>query len=383
MNIDRNERANWQNWCVTFALALGFVTVALLALVVWADPFQLFRRDNLYIVDRKFQQLVNAGFVRTAEADNIILGSSMSANFNPSLVSHFFGGTTLVVSMYGGGTEEDWRHVLTYTLTKRTGLRRLFFEFPLAVACGASMQKAGPFTGNIYGDPPFAALLRLLSSNSIMLALIKLQSALDGEARFPFSRDIRLLYRWHETYEHLFRRPDRIAALYSGKDAIFQPRPTPEIIEMVAARLASCYYENVLSMTKLNPAVELYFFSVPTFQWELWRLQWQEPYIPPIDKTAYVDIIARAQEHLADLLNGTPNARFFEFNAAVEITNDCNRYLDMHHFDATTNDAMTRWMYEGQYQSTPRTSYSLSAAMVRNVRDRVPCPPSAAHDNKD
>ncbi|MDO5377535.1 MAG: hypothetical protein Q4G52_04290 [Clostridia bacterium] len=110
------KKATWAR------LTLGALICAILllcALVVFVDPFQIYRLATRYVppIDKTTQVYANAGIVRQYDYDGVIVGTSVTENFRPSQLDSLFGGRHIKLSTSAGTA---YNHALLMNLAFRT-----------------------------------------------------------------------------------------------------------------------------------------------------------------------------------------------------------------------------------------------------------------------
>lgn len=356
-----------QRWWVK-ALGAFACALTLVAGFNWvADPFQLFRRDTIFYVGQEQLRYVNVGLILHAPPfDAIVIGSSYFANVRPQLVDEVFGTRTLLSAVIGSAGVEN-PTTLRFALRTRPEIKTAFLETTAWGLCGTGTHPSYEFPMAIYEGRPLARFAHLLRAETTRLSYVKLSGKLRGQYSSPyFVADQSTIHRWFEQV-----RPDAFGTgeyLKSYTAPAAATALADEIVEQSAVGLARCFQRDYLVFAKAHPNVRFYFINSPLFQWGQWNLQ----------QSDQIRALNRAQEIIAEAAAEFPNAHYFDFNAAVEIVNDCRRYMDMGHFDQWSADQLFRWMREGRYRRTPATNAALSTAITDNVRQRVACPPDAA-----
>ena len=85
------KRKTWALLCLS---GLGGAIALLCALVIFIDPFQIYRLATRYMppIDNTTQVYANAGIVRHYDYDSAVVGTSVTENFRPSQMETLLGG---------------------------------------------------------------------------------------------------------------------------------------------------------------------------------------------------------------------------------------------------------------------------------------------------
>lgn len=110
------KRATWARLTLG-ALLLGLLLLG--ALVVFVDPFQVYRLATRYIppIDNTTQVYANAGIVRQYDYDGVVVGTSVTENFRPTQLDSLFGGRHIKLCTSAGTA---YNHALLLDLAFRT-----------------------------------------------------------------------------------------------------------------------------------------------------------------------------------------------------------------------------------------------------------------------
>jgi hypothetical protein len=357
------KAAKWLRLALAaFATAIG----AAMTFNALLDPFHLIRHSGIYVVTRDFQHTMNAGVIRTAPSfDAAVIGSSYVGNFDPAVIDPLFHVTSKVVSVFGS-SQSDISETLRYLLQRRPELKLIFLEVSIWNVCQEANTSARRFPIELYRDDPRGLLKYLASAETLTLSALQLAYRI-GYPFSRFSRDETQVHRWYEAVRASFGNPTHVMRVFNRDipDQTTVKNYSAVQIEAEAQALLDCFERNVVRHALDNPATRFFVFNPPVLQWTLWVRA----------RLGLIDVWNRAQELFAERITTVLNLRYFDFYAAAEIENDCNRFMDIAHFDPAASDQLVHWMHEGQFERTPRTNSAITSAVREAAAKRVACPP--------
>ena len=120
--------------CAMLILAIAGASL----LVIFVDPFQVYRLATLYMppIDNTTQVYANAGIARNYDYDSAIVGTSVTENFRPSQMDELLGGRFIKLCTQSGTA---YNHALLMDLAFRThDIRRIVYGLDVYSFIGAT-----------------------------------------------------------------------------------------------------------------------------------------------------------------------------------------------------------------------------------------------------
>lgn len=345
-------------WCVC-ALAAAIVLFAAGLSLNWlVDPYHAFRQQDLYIIGTGSQRAMYAGLIRSRpDTEAVVIGSSLGANFDPDLVKRTFGYETQILSLWGGAPREIYE-LVQYSLRHQRKLQAMFIEFFPPAACNFAWSPAARFPVEMYDDRPIARLAHLASATTLQASAVTVLHRWLGWYPREFGHAYSDVYR---TYEEMKGRYGNVAVLRQLADDMADPavETSEATIEAAGKRDAACFRSHYQSIVEQHPSVQFFFFTDPTFQWGLAKL----------------DLRASSSmyESLAQSIGRRPNVQFHDFIPAADIATDCARWVDLWHFDQEASDRIIEKMKSGAYRRTAASNARLDAETRRLMRSPADC----------
>ena len=314
------------------------------ALMYIIDPFFQFRvRDNSYLLNPRY---VNAGLIKNYDYDTIIIGSSMTQNFDMDIFREELGAKPLHVSM-GGITAVETAELTE--LAKAQGRAEKYY-------IGIDLHSFA-FTGQESNNPPYLFRDDILSTARYLLSyeawfrflpvdmgFLALNAVgMELPPKFARSCSIDMLASW----EHDFT--------YSEETVLANYKGNYSVSEVVPEGLAERMRENfALVFDSIEGIEEDTVFFFPPYSILYWHNAegYRDIYLD-----AKRDFIARAE---------ALGCTVFDFQDS-RLCMDLNSYRDASHYSGEINDYMTRCFASGEHRVSSADSESCRARLLENL----------------
>ena len=316
-----------KKWLViVISTAAVFLLIAgLLTYVV--DPFFQFRsRDEQYMIHQTY---CSPGLIKTYDYDTILIGSSMSQNFDMDLFRSELGCNPLKIGI-GGMSEDD--QVEYIRLANRIGKADTYY---LCIDISGYAAHSSPKTIKyLMKDDPLSRIQYALSYESWFRFLpvdLAFTAVTKTGRPLPASYENRIkidrLGYWGDQYEY-------------GEDIVLEGREsgafrvsdidTEDLYNRMKAGIDD--YFSKLDLTNAN-----YIFYFPPYSSLFWA---------DAQSLGYFDACLDAAEYFVERA-GEYGAVVFDFQAE-DFTKDLNIYRDTTHYVPEINDLMTRCFASGE-----------------------------------
>ena len=134
-------------------VSLTFIWLILAAaLVVWVDPFFQYHAplaDFPYLVDNQLTQ--NPGMAKHMEYDSVILGSSMTVNFNTNWFEELMGLKAVKLS-YSGAYPKDQANIMDIIFDSGHEVKSVFLGVDVTTYTGGVEETKYPLPAYLYDD---------------------------------------------------------------------------------------------------------------------------------------------------------------------------------------------------------------------------------------
>lgn len=312
-----------------FLTVYGILTAGVVLLVVYVDPFFQYHKpleDFPYVVDHQINQ--NPGMAKNMEYDSVILGSSMTVNFNTNWFQELMGLHTLKLS-YSGAFPRDQANIMDVIFGSGHDVDAVFLGIDVITYSGGVEETKYPipeylYDDNIWNDVPYVL-------NKDVLLEYVLRPLVD-----PDKTDLATVYASWWTDE------------YYNKQWVMHNYVSPEKVQEEAD--PESYVENVKANMDINicpyigqhPDTEFYVFY-PPYSILFWNDVLQEN---------HMEATMREYEYITERLSGYDNVRVFFFPNQEWIVCNLDNYADYSHYHPDINRYMAECFASGECEVT-------------------------------
>lgn len=303
--------------------------LAVAAAVIYVDPFFHYHAplDNFpYLVDNQLSQ--NPGMAQNMDYDSVILGSSMTVNFNTHWFEEELGLKTIKLS-YSGAYPKDQANIMDIIFKSKNNVKAAFLGIDVMTYTGGVDETKYPIPEYLYDDN-YINDIKYIYNKDVFLNYI-LRPLAD-----PDKTDLATVYEswWTDEYYnkqwvmHNYESPKRVKEV-TPKDAYI------DALELNLAQNICPYIEN-------NPDTEFYIFFPPYS-----ILYWNDVILEN-----HLDATMAEYLYVAKRLLAYDNVRMFFFPNQEWIVTDLNNYADYTHYHKNINHYMTKCFADGGCEIT-------------------------------
>lgn len=319
----------YKKWLAVSAAVLAASLAAVTALVVYIDPFFQYHKpleDFPYVVDNQINQ--NPGMAKNMEYDSVILGSSMTVNFNTNWFRELLGLNTLKLS-YSGAFPKDQSNIMDIIFESGNDISAVFLGIDVISYSGGVEETKYPipeylYDNNIWNDIPY------LLNKDVLLQYI-LRPMAD-----PDKTDLATVYKSWWTDEYYNKQ--WVMHNYTPPQTNALPADSESYVENVKANLDA----NICPYIEANPNTSFYIFYPPYS-----ILYWND-----VLKENHLEATIREYEYITERLLSYSNVKIFFFPNQERIICDLNNYADYTHYHPDINRYMTECFASGERRIT-------------------------------
>lgn len=337
----------FKKWIVS---ALAFILILLsltAALVIWVDPFFQYHAPLKwfpYLVDNQLSQ--NPGMAKHLEYDSVILGSSMTVNFDTRWFDELMGLNTIKLC-YSGAYPKDQANIMDIIFDSGHRVDTVFLGVDVMTYSGGVDETKYPIPAYLYDDD-LVNDVRYIFNKDVLLNYV-LRPLAD-----PDRTDLATVYQswWTDEYYniqwvmHNYEPPERV-----------ETEADPEAyIEAVRKNLRA----NICPYIEQNPDTEFYIFFPPYS-----ILYWND-----VMTENHLEATLAEYQYIADTLLSYDNVRMFFFASQEQIVTDLNNYADYTHYHKDINRYMTECFADGACEVTSAEQMKGALDDMRAVIDR-------------
>lgn len=335
---------NRKLWARLTLCALVSALLILCALVVFVDPFQIYRRATLYMppLDRKTQVYANAGIARSYDYDSAVVGTSVCENFRPTQMDALLGGRFIKLVSDAGTL---YNHAILLDLAYRThDLTTVVYGMDVYSLSAEPTKTGTAMPMYLYDDNPFNDVAYWLN-RSVLASFLPRCFAAWGQRQDDSVRDS--MYCWagqDNTYG-----PD---ALYNAE---FSPPSARQEADAYFGRASENLDTHLIPFIEEHPQTRFLFFFPPYS-----AAEWST-----MASRGTLDAMLALRGLCYDRLCGYPNVEIYDFSAREEWVTNLYNYKDTLHYGQWINDAIVQSIASGDGRVTGREALDRASATLR------------------
>ena len=351
---DKKEKGKFHNLRVFIAFLATVVMLfglCILAVVI-VDPFFQYHEPLEgfpYVVDNQLSQ--NPGMARHMEYDSVIVGSSMTVNFDTDDFADNLGLDTIKLS-YNGAMPHDISNILSIVFEEDTvamengGVRAVFLCIdPYQYTAGLEDTKY-PIPEYLY-DKTVTNDVQYLLNKDVLLQYV-LRPIINNNPT-----DLSYVYSswWTPDYYNI----QWVMHTYTYPTEAEEETAADEYLAQTVNNLQT----NILPYIIDNPDTEFYCFYAPYSV-----LYWNDCIVEK-----HLDATLAQYQQIADILLTYDNVRLFSFISMSDVVTDLNQYADELHYDPWVNTYMTECFADGTWEVTSSEEMAQVIEDTRQIID--------------
>ncbi len=319
----------YKRWMAAFLSVFVGLAAAVILLVVYVDPFFQYHAPLKwfpYVVDHQINQ--NPGMAKHMEYDSVILGSSMTVNFNTGWFRELLDLQTLKLS-YSGAFPKDQANIMDVVFDSGHEVDAVFLGIDVITYSGGVDETKYPLPEYLYDDNIWNDIPYVLNKDVLLEYILR-------PLADPDKTDLATVYAswWTEEYYnkqwvmHNYVQPEKV-----GEEA------NPEsYVENVKANMDA----NICPYIEQHPDTEFYVFYPPYS-----ILFWND-----VLRENHMEATMREYEYISERLFAYDNVRVFFFPNQEWIICNLDRYADYSHYHPDINRYMTECFASGECEVT-------------------------------
>jgi len=334
------KRKTWALLCLTaFFAAIAFLS----AVVIFIDPFQVYRLTERYLptIDKTTQVYANAGIVRNYAYDSAVVGTSVTENFRPTMMDEQLGGRFIKLCTQAGTA---YNHALLMNLAFEThDVRHIIYGLDVYSFIAGLDETGSAVPMYLYDHNPFNDVQYWLN-RSVLGSFLPRCLRKWGQTQDDSIRDSMYCWAGQDDYGPI--------ALYNA--SFSQPRkilPADAYEKAARANLDT----HVLPFITAHPKTQFDFFFPPYSAAEWSSMQ----------SKGTLDAMLTLRGICYDVLSRFDNVRIFDFAAREDWVLNLDNYKDTLHYGQWINDAMTVCIAKEENLIADRAQFDHATAQLR------------------
>lgn len=318
-NNQHNPKNNFKTATLATITTVIIFLLLIMSTVIYVDPFFHYHAplENFpYLVDNQLSQ--NPGMAKNMRYDSVILGSSMTVNFNTHWFEEQLGLNTIKLS-YSGAYPKDQSNIMDIIFKSANDVEAVFLGIDVMTYTGGVDETKYPIPEYLYDDN-YVNDIQYIFNKDVFLNYIMRPLA------DPDKTDLATVYAswWTDEYYnkqwvmHNYEQPQKVEAV----------TPEDAYIENLELNLAA----NICPYIEENPETTFYIFFPPYS-----ILYWND-----VICENHLDATMAEYQYIADRLLAYGNVKIFFFPNQEWIVADLNNYADYSHYHKDINYYMTK-----------------------------------------
>ena len=316
-------------------VAIGLLVAAL---VVYVDPFFHYHRPLPgfpYLVDNQLSQ--NPGMAAHMEYDSVILGSSMTVNFQTTWFQELMGLNTIKLS-YSGAFPKDQANIMEIIFQSDNNrgenrIKKVFLGVDVITYSGGVEETKYPIPEYLYDDSYLNDIKYVLNKDVLLNYVLR-------PLADPEPTDLSNVYAswWTEEYYS----EEWVLHNYTSPEQSSEEADVEAYLAAVEKNLSA----NICPYIEANPETQFVIFFPPYS-----ILFWND-----VSKENLLDVTIEEYRYITERLNAYENVEVYFFPDQEEIICDLNNYADYTHYHPRYNRYMTECFADGSCLVTKEDS---------------------------
>lgn len=326
-----NTQKNFQRVILLFLAFALAAALLITALVVYVDPFFHYHaplEDFPYLVDNQLSQ--NPGMAANMEYDSVILGSSMTVNFQTTWFKELMDLDTIKLS-YSAAYPKDQANIMEIIFKSKNNqgerrLKKVFLGVDVITYTGGVDETKYPIPEYLYDDNYLNDIQYVLNKDVLLNYILR-------PIADPEPTDLSNVYAswWTEEYYS----EEWVLHNYNSPEQVKEETPKDAYLEAVERNLAA----NICPYIENNPETEFVVFFPPYS-----ILFWND-----VIKENHLEATLEEYRYISERLNDYDNVKVYFFPDREEIICDLNNYADYSHYHPRYNRYMAECFADGKF----------------------------------
>ena len=334
------KRKTWALLCLA-ALLAAFAFLS--AVVIYIDPFQIYRKAERYMppIDNTTQVYSNAGIARHYDYDGAVVGTSVTENFRPTQLDALFGGRHIKLCTSAGTA---YNHALLLSLAFDTReMRHILYGIDVYSFIGRLDETGSAVPLYLYDKNPFNDVQYWLNRSVLGSFLPRCLRAW-GQQQDDSIRDSMYCWAGRDDY---------------GKVALYNAQFTPPAAVHPADKNVDAAIKNiethVIPFLEAHPETQFDFFFPPYSAAEWSTMQ----------SKGTLESMLTLRGVIYDALAGYDNAAIYDFSAREDWILNLDNYKDTLHYGQWINDEIAACVARGENAVSSRAQLDAATDQLR------------------
>ena len=337
----------FKKWVISTISGILILFLLVAALVVCVDPFFQYHaplKNFPYLVDNQLSQ--NPGMAKHMEYDSVILGSSMTVNFNTNWFGELLGLDTIKLN-YSGAYPKDQANIMEIIFHSNHRVKAVFLGVDVMTYTGGVEETKYPIPEYLYDDVYLNDVQYLFNKDVVLNYILR-------PLADPDKTDLATVYQswWTDEYYNI----QWVMHNYEPPAPVEEETRPYAYIESVEKNLQV----NICPYIEQNPDTEFYVFFPPYS-----ILYWND-----VIQENHLEATMAEYQYIANRMIAYDNVRVFYFPSQERIVTDLNNYADYTHYHRDINYYMTECFADGTCEVSSAEEIRQALQETRDMIER-------------
>ena len=336
----------YKKWFIRVVMIAMTAFLLFTGLVVYVDPFFQYHKPLErfpYLIDNQLSQ--NPGMAKNWEYDSVILGSSMTVNFNTDWFSEILDLKTAKLS-FNGAHPKDQSNIMDIIFKSPNHVKTVFLGIDIPAYSSDVEATKYPIPEYLYDENYLNDIFYVLNKDVLLNYILRAVADPKDKTAIP------TMYALWWTDEYFNKQ--YVLQYYEPPKIVTKEAPEETYLERVKDNLDI----NICPYIEANPDTEFVVFYPPYS-----ILYWYG-----INRENKLNATLAEFQYVSERLLPYNNVRIFNFQDQEEIITDLNNYADYDHYHGDINRFMVNCFADGTCELTKKNlSDSLEAMRILAV----------------
>lgn len=331
-NVYKTEGTDrkYKKWMISVVAIIMTAFLLLIGIVIYIDPFFQYHKPIEgfpYLVDNQLSQ--NPGMAKNWDYDSVILGSSMTVNFNTDWFTKILNLNTAKLS-YNGAYPKDQANIMNLIFSSHNDVKTVFLGIDIPAYSSNVEATKYPIPAYLYDNNYLNDISYVLNKDVLLNYILRAVADPGDKTVIP------TMYALWWTDEYFNKQ--YVLQYYEEPEIVVEEVPEDAYIEQVRANLDV----NICPYIEGNPDTEFVVFYPPYS-----ILYWYG-----VNRENKLAATLAEYRYVSERLLQYDNVRIFNFQDQEEIITDLNNYADYDHYHKDINYYMVECFADGTCELT-------------------------------
>jgi hypothetical protein len=330
-----------KNWIIVFTLcsSLLFFGIALINIAI--DPFNIYSNDGIYVNNQRF---ANAGAVRTADYNSVILGGSLTENLPITQLNKMFDTNFIKLAVSGSTAYESRLFAQKAFKTHEVQIVVSPIDFFAFRGSPNRLHKTYEFPEYLLDNNLFNDLSLFVNFDTFKYSLKLIINNVLNKSIGNFTNDHEDLFNWYRTDKDKFNY-DHFSKAWENRGTLSEEESRSYQVNL----LETNFRANFLDLIKNNPNTQFYIYF-PPYSSLMYCL-----FID--DKPHFIKEIVAFKKMVMEYTIPYKNVHLFDFQTATHITTRSENYKDLSHYAPTVDQLILKEMSHSKHYIVTEKNY--------------------------